>query len=157
MLLLKFLKSLCLLLLITLFTLLRSTASPQAELDAVNAETMRPFEGRAVPAVDTSTLTGKVMCGYQGWFNAEGDGAGRAWHHWTWDEARPAPGNAKVDLWPDVSELGPDERFPTDLRHADGRVAEVFSSYTQPTVLRHLRLGHLSAPSLEQRGRVTRW
>jgi hypothetical protein len=47
------------------------------------------------------------------------------------------PGNAKIDLWPDVSELGADERFATGFRHADGRIAEVFSSYKKPTVLRH--------------------
>jgi hypothetical protein len=114
-------------------------ASTQAELDAVNAETLRPFQGLTVRGVDPGTLTGKVMCGYQGWFNAEGDGADRAWHHWTKGDGRPAPGNAKIDLWPDVSELGADERFPTGFHHADGRPAEIFSSFKQATVLRHFQ------------------
>jgi hypothetical protein len=88
-------------------------------------------------AVDSSTLTGKVMCGYQGWFNAEGDGANRGYNHWTRGGARPSPQTIRVDLWPDVSELGPDERFPTDLLHADGKRAEVFSSFRRATVVRH--------------------
>jgi hypothetical protein len=91
------------------------------------------------PRVDSSTLTGKVMCGYQGWFNAEGDGAKRGYNHWANGGRRPAPGTVRVDLWPDLSEFPPDERFPTDLRHADGTPAEVFSSYRRPTVLRHFR------------------
>jgi hypothetical protein len=91
------------------------------------------------PRVDSSTLTGKVMCGYQGWFSAEGDGGNRGYNHWTRGGARPAPGNIRVDLWPDLSEYGPDERFPTDLVHADGTRAEVFSSFRQPTVLRHFQ------------------
>ena len=92
----------------------------------------------ATPAVvDASTLTGKVMCGYQGWFNCEGDGAERGWVHWTKRGGALRPGNAKIDLWPDVSEFGPDERFPTGFTNAHGRVAEVFSSYKQATVLRH--------------------
>lgn len=85
-------------------------------------------------------LVGKVMCGYQGWFNCEGDGAGRGWVHWVKDARKPmAPGNVKVDLWPDVSELGPQERFKTGFRHADGRAAEVFSSFKEATVLRHFQ------------------
>lgn len=88
-------------------------------------------------AVDRSTLTGKVMVGYQGWFNAEGDGAQRGYNHWSKGETKPAPGNIRVDLWPDLSEFPADERYPTDLRHADGTPAEVFSSYRRPTVLRH--------------------
>ena len=91
------------------------------------------------PEVDAATLTGKVMCGYQGWFNAEGDGANRGYTHWTRRGARPAPDTVRVDLWPDVSELGRDERFPTDLLHADGRRAEVFSSHRRATVVRHFR------------------
>ena len=93
--------------------------------------------GADAPRVDSSTLTGKVMVGYQGWFNAEGDGAKRGYNHWTKGGARPAPGNVRVDLWPDLSEFPADERFATDLRHADGTPAEVFSSYRRPTVLRH--------------------
>jgi hypothetical protein len=89
--------------------------------------------------VDASTLTGKVMCGYQGWFNAEGDGANRGYNHWARRGAKPGPGRVTVDLWPDLREYGPDERFPTDFVHADGSRAEVFSSYRRPTVLRHFQ------------------
>ncbi len=93
--------------------------------------------GADAPRVDPTTLTGKVMAGYQGWFNAEGDGAKRGYNHWSKGGARPAPGNVRVDLWPDLSEFPADERYPTDLRHADGKPAEVFSSYRRPTVVRH--------------------
>lgn len=89
--------------------------------------------------VDSSTLTGKVMAGYQGWFNAEGDGANRGYNHWTRGGVRPGPQMIRVDQWPDLSELGPDERFPTDLFHADGKRAEVFSSFRRATVIRHFQ------------------
>ena len=87
--------------------------------------------------IDPSTLTGKVMVGYQGWFNAEGDGARRGYNHWTRGGAKPEPGNVRVDMWPDLSEFPAAERFPTELVHADGSRAEVFSSYLRPTVVRH--------------------
>ena len=35
-----------------------------------------------------STLIGKVMCGYQGWFNCEGDGSRMGWKHWAKDRRR---------------------------------------------------------------------
>lgn len=90
----------------------------------------------AVP-VNSSALTGKVMVGYQGWFNAEGDGAKRGYNHWTRGNVKPAPGNLRVDMWPDLTGFPAAERFPTDLVHADGTRAEVFSSYLRPTVVRH--------------------
>lgn len=90
----------------------------------------------AVP-VNSSTLTGKVMVGYQGWFNAEGDGGKRGYNHWTRNAAAPAPGNLRIDMWPDLTEFPADERYPTALVRADGTRAEVFSSYRRPTVLRH--------------------
>ncbi len=105
--------------------------------ETVWEETLHPYVGPSIIGVDTSTLTGKVMTGYQGWFNAEGDGADRGWVHWTKARGPLAPGNAKFDLWPDVSELSSEERFPTGFHHADGTAAHVFSSYQQPTVTRH--------------------
>src|SRR6187401_1892064 len=74
-----------------------------ASRDEVLAETLQPYTGPAQRGVDTSTLTRKVMCGYQGWFNCEGDGAQRGWVHWTKGKGAPSPANIKVDLWPDVS------------------------------------------------------
>ena len=90
--------------------------------------------------VDSSSLKQKVMCGYQGWFACEGDGAGLGWVHWGRRRAdAPGPGNITVDLWPDVSEYGADELFETQFSGADGKAARVFSSYRPGTVRRHFR------------------
>ncbi len=105
---------------------------------AVIERTMRPYAGESHRGVDASTLTNKIMCGYQGWFDAPGDGSGRGWVHWATRNGFQ-PGSAKVDFWPDVSELDQDERFATPFVHADGRTAEVFSSFTRKTVLRHFK------------------
>ncbi|HXC35528.1 MAG TPA: hypothetical protein VNV43_06600, partial [Candidatus Acidoferrales bacterium] len=99
-----------------------------------------PYTGPVVKGVDTTTLTGKVMCGYQGWFGAPGDGSPfSGWRHWTRYQGPLADGNAKVDLWPDTSELTADERFTTGFKLSNGRPADVFSSYKKQTVLRHFQ------------------
>jgi hypothetical protein len=102
--------------------------------------TASPYHGPTVTGVDASTLTGKVMCGYQGWFGAAGDGnASRGWRHWTRRPGAPADGAITVDLWPDVSELGPGELFATDMNLSNGQPAKVFSSFNKTTVLRHFK------------------
>ena len=99
---------------------------------------LRPYEGPSEAGVGASTLTGKVMCGYQGWFNCEGDGADLGWTHWAKSRRELfGPGNVTVDLWPDVSEYGDDELFETGFQLADGSSARVFSSFKKPTVMRH--------------------
>jgi hypothetical protein len=113
-------------------------ATSYGNVVAQDDDIVGPYNGPSVSDVDTSTLRGKVMCGYQGWFNCADDGAELGWTHWARRRQQEfAPGNVTVDLWPDVSELDPDERFATGFRHSDGRVAEVFSSASRKTVLRH--------------------
>lgn len=97
----------------------------------------KPVGGKVV---DRENLLGKVMCGYQGWFNCEGDGQGLGWTHWARNRReRMGPGNATVDLWPDVSELPAASRFATGFRDVEGRVAQVFSSASPDVVAMHFR------------------
>jgi hypothetical protein len=99
---------------------------------------LRPYSGPSATGVDTTTLTGKVMAGYQGWFTAEGDGTELGWKHYS-QRGQFRPGRCSIDLWPDVSELDASERFATPFRLASGEPAEVFSSHQRPTVVRHFR------------------
>lgn len=80
----------------------------------------------------------RVFCGYQGWFRCEGDGTRNGWFHYAAGNGFE-PGRVNIELWPDVSDLGKDERFPTPFKHADGSAAEVFSSAHPATVRRHFR------------------
>lgn len=91
-------------------------------------------------AVDVSTLDGKLMLGYQGWFGCPGDGSPNAtWRHWFGRSASPRVQSLRVDMWPDTSELAPDERCETGLTTPDGEPAALFSSFNPRTVSRHFR------------------
>lgn len=90
------------------------------------------------PPVDTSTVVGKVMTGYQGWFGAPGDGSlSNSWRHWFRNQT-PAAANATFDLWPDLSELDPDELYVTNMT-IGGSAAPLYSAYNAKTVRRHMR------------------
>jgi len=92
-----------------LFSVLLSIGGPArlagADLtrETVQADTLGPYAGPSERGVDTTTLSNKVMCGYQGWFNVEGDGAGRGWFHWTRRPGPLRPGNAKIAKAPTAS------------------------------------------------------
>jgi hypothetical protein len=121
---------------------LAGTLSAPAEEDAPSRANviaaMRSYRGPSKTGVDRSTLTSKIVCGYQGWFTAPGDGSGRGWRHYP-ARGQFKPGRCGIDLWPDVSELDDDEKYPTPFRHKDRRAAYVFSSHNRKTVLRHFR------------------
>ena len=105
------------------------------------AARMRPYDGVSVQGVDTTTLVGKVMCGYQGWFTTPGDGAQRGWTHYS-RRGRFEPGSCNIDFWPDVSELDDEEKFSTANRWTN--TPSIPYSFIQPkcrsTVLRQNEL-----------------
>jgi hypothetical protein len=76
------------------------------------------------------------MAGYQGWFNAPEDGANRGWFHYA-NRGKFQPGDAKIDLWPDVSEYT--KTYKTPFQHADSSTAYVFSSYDASSVDLHFK------------------
>ncbi len=86
--------------------------------------------------VDPTTLRGKVMAGYQGWFRCPGDAAGKGWVHWSREGKRIAPETLTFEMWPEMSEFP--ERFAAPgFTHPDGTQAELFSSDSAATVLKH--------------------
>jgi hypothetical protein len=108
---------------------------------------------RLAPEVDASTMTGKLLMGYQGWFACPGDGsASSAWIHWFRSQT-PIASNATVDFWPDVSELDADELFSTSMTYSNGLPAQLYSAYNSKTVLRHfkwMRDNHLDGVFLQR-------
>jgi len=89
-----------------------------------------------VREVDNRSLDGKVMFGYQGWFNHPDDGAGIGWDHWS---NFYEPINSTVDMYPDIREYGLDELYDADLTFPNGRMAPVISSHNRNTVVRHMK------------------
>lgn len=83
------------------------------------------------------SLIGKIMCGYQGWFNCPGDGTTRNWIHWSKSSSSFTPSNAHIDMWPDMSEMGSDEKFEAASFREGSNYHYVFSSHNRNTVLRH--------------------
>lgn len=84
-------------------------------------------------------VVGKLTVGYQGWFNAAGDGSpNNGWIHWTTNGSAPAPNanNIKFELYPDMREYT--TQYATGLGNlGNGQPAKLFSSYDQSTVNKH--------------------
>ena len=105
-------------------------------------------------------LKNKVLCGYQGWFGAEGDGTKVGFDNYQFN-GKFAPGTCVIDYWPDLSEFDEDELYTTPFRFSDGSPAKIFSSANSKTVDRHFhwmqqhgidgiflqRFGHALKPS----------
>jgi len=88
--------------------------------------------------VDPTTMDRKLMFGYQGWFACPDDESPMGgWEHWFRRGQPASAATVQVDMWPDVSELAPDERCRTPFVLPGGRSAELYSAFNPKTVDRH--------------------
>lgn len=94
------------------------------------------FSTSSVKGSDFSTLYGKHLAGYQGWFGCPADGVG--WFHWFKDN-KPSPGNIVVDMMPDISWLEDWEKCNTKLKSNSGKDVYLFSSRNPNVVREHFR------------------
>src|SRR3990170_3066725 len=89
--------------------------------------------------VDAYTMEKKLLMGYQGWFSCPGDGSRvNGYLHWLKNNT-PVAANLRVDMWPDTSELTPEERCQTNMKYPDGQPAYLYSAYNPKTVMRHFK------------------
>jgi hypothetical protein len=94
--------------------------------------------GHAADVVDSSTLNGKVLFGYQGWFKCPDDGSpDKNWSHWS--RGVPAADTLTIDMYPDLSEFDADERCAVPNMTIGGKPAYLYSAWNKKTVLRHFR------------------
>ena len=92
-----------------------------------------PYSGLSHP-VDASTLAGKVLAGYQGWFNTPNDAADEGYVHWG------VPGDWSIEQWPDPNDYDSSELFPVPgVTTASGEQAYLFSSADDSVVDRHFQ------------------
>ena len=87
--------------------------------------------------IDNTTIKGKALFGYQGWFGCPQDNTGPSWVHWFDYDKAPVSSSLTVDLWPDTTELTPSELCPTQVLTADGQPLNGYSGYNLLTVMRH--------------------
>lgn len=91
-----------------------------------------------------NSLSGKVICGYQGWFNCYGDGSPvNCWRHWAPGNFRtkdklPASGYISFEAYPDISEYQPECLFQTGFDQlGSGLPAKLFSSVKSDVIDLH--------------------
>ena len=101
---------------------------------------LKPYDGPSRSDVDATTLDGKVLCGYQGWFNTPCDGSGFGFVHWGEGLERPGGGRFTVDMWPDVAEYAADDLCEVPgLKMPDGSPARLYSGFSKGPTLVHGR------------------
>ena len=98
------------------------------------------YQGPTRAGIDATTLDGKVLCGYQGWFNTPGDGTRFGFSHWGQGLDRTNGGRFVVDMWPEVSEYDPQDLCEVPgLRMPDGSPARLYSAFRKGPVLLHCK------------------
>ena len=50
----------------------------------------------------SNSIEGKILAGYQGWFNTKNDGADLGWKHYN-NKGVFKQGSVNIDFWPDMT------------------------------------------------------
>jgi hypothetical protein len=88
--------------------------------------------------VDPTTLDGKVLFGYQGWFNCPGDGAPE--NNWrSWARGVPAPDTLTIDMYPDLAEFDRADLCAIPGFTIAGRQAYLYSAWNPKIASAHFR------------------
>lgn len=94
--------------------------------------------GLNAAGADATTLNGKVLLGYQGWFNCPGDGSPQ--NNWrSWSRETPSPATLTIDMYPDLSEFDPSDLCAVPGFTIGGRQAYVFSAWNPKIVNRQFQ------------------
>jgi hypothetical protein len=121
---------------IVMLTAVRAPAASDPQIQPWLA----PYTGPSRSDIDATTLDGKVLCGYQGWFNEPGDGTPFGFGHWGGGFTKPGGGRFGVDMWPDVSEYDPSDLAEVPgLKMPDGSPARLYSAFRKGPVLLHCK------------------
>lgn len=108
----------------------------QNSLFAAFAVAVLASSGTAADRVDSTTLNGKVLFGYQGWFDCPMQGIpGSRWSHWS--HGFPSPETLAIDLYPDLSEFPASDLCAVPGMTLGSKPAYLFSSKNANVVLRH--------------------
>jgi hypothetical protein len=92
----------------------------------------------AAAGPDPSTLEGKVLLGYQGWFNCAGDGAPQ--NNWrSWARGVPSAETLTVDMYPDLTDFAPADLCAVPGFTIRGRQAYLFSAWNPKVVNRQFQ------------------
>lgn len=98
-----------------------------------------PYAGPTRSDVDAGTLDGKVLCGYQGWFNTPCDSEPFGFGHWG-QGLEDSSGHFTVDMWPDLSDYNPTDLCEVPgVKMPDGSPARLYSAFRKGTVLLHCK------------------
>lgn len=84
-------------------------------------------------AISSSTLDGKLIMGYQGWFGCPEDAQRAGWSHWFTNN------HPSVEMLPDLSEVDDSQLCETNLVSHDGRKIKLYSRYSDQVTDLHFK------------------
>src|SRR5208282_1200028 len=105
-----------------------SSASAHAQTTHHDAHVVKTQFVKGADTVDNSTITGKLIMGYQGWFNCPGDGTTVGWWHWF------TGSDPTVDFLPNAADYPTPEQCVTTMLDANGNSVNLFSDANLATV-----------------------